>query len=256
MAETEETSHITSVRTQWRIRQLAAQKPHFKIVDGEFVQFTINPPADDLATTIANAAAAEVAEADIGQMIKGHGVFFGTWEPKDSKGNSLGKIFNVFAAPEDLTDDSGTKKSFKYADAMKRIANLTGFYGHNGESYENEAALYQALEKDTYKGGWILPTCELLMGTAANGQPGMLNRITVQPDNLFDHQNKGALKDTFKTAASGDDPDYHSGYWSCTEKRDYPSIVWNADFADGNRVFLMKDNNRQSCRPVRLEPRP
>ena len=57
MAETEETPHITTVRTQWRLRQQAARKPHFKIVDGEIVRYAVNPPADDLVTTVADAAA-------------------------------------------------------------------------------------------------------------------------------------------------------------------------------------------------------
>ncbi len=38
------------------------------------------------------------------------GIPIGTWAPRDRDGKSLGKIFNVFAAPQDLTDEAGAEK--------------------------------------------------------------------------------------------------------------------------------------------------
>lgn len=43
-------------------------------------------------------------------------------------------------------------------------------------------------------------------------------------------------------------------YWSCTERREDPAFVWNADFSDGNVDWYHKDSNRLSCRLVRLVP--
>jgi len=70
---------------------------------------------------------------------------------------------------------------------------------------------------------------------------------------LYKNKNEGALKGTFNTSgnkASGSGfPDW---YWSSTEYRDDPSIVWDVRFSDGNEVLHRKDGLRLSCRPVRL----
>lgn len=257
----EEIPHIAAVRRQWRLRQRAAEKPHFKVVDGEFVRYMVSAPADDLATTVADAVAAEgaaiIAKAEIGQMIEGRGIFFGTWEPKDRDGNSLGKIFNVFAAPQDLTDDSGNKEIYKYVDVVKCMATLKNWHGHDGTHYENDKELHKALKDGSYNGGWIIPTRELLAGTEADGPVGIRRGKIVQADNLLDHQNKCALKGTFNAAASRDGYyGSHSVYWSCTEYRDNPShYVWSADFMDGEEDWNRKNNFWRGCRPVRLELR-
>src|SRR6266568_4351216 len=91
MAEEKETDHIITVSRRWALKNLAAKKPHFKVVNGEVVSYKINPPANDLETTIAAAVAGEkrereeaqkraeaelIANAQIGEMIEGHGIFF------------------------------------------------------------------------------------------------------------------------------------------------------------------------------------
>lgn len=251
----EETPHITTVKRQWRLRQQAAQKPHFKVVDGKLVPYTVSPPADDLATTVAAAQEEESQRnPQIGQMIRGRGIFFGTWEPKDRQGKSLGKIFNLFAAPEDLTDDSGNKEVYTYIDAVKRIGALKNWHGHDGTNYATDKELYTALKDGSYDGGWILPPGELLAGMEADRSSGVRKGIVVQPDNLFELQNKGALKGTFKTTSSGG-LDFSDCYNSCTENGADPSYVWMVHFSDGYEDWLPKDNCRLSCRPVRLEPR-
>ena len=82
-----------------------------------------------------------------GQIIPGQGIFLGRYAPKDREGNSLGKIFNVFAAPEDLTDAAGNKGIFKYVDAVKRIASLKNWHGHDGTNYATDKELYKALRE-------------------------------------------------------------------------------------------------------------
>jgi len=68
---------------------------------------------------------------------------------------------------------------------------------------------------------------------------------------LQKNQNEGALKGTFKTAASSGSgfPDW---YWSSTEDRDGPSYVHGVRFSDGDEDWGHKDIIRLSCRPVRL----
>jgi hypothetical protein len=255
----EETSHMTTVRTQWQLRQQAARKPHFKIIDGEIVRYAVNPPADDLATTVADAVAAEKSEqevayaeiisnAEIGQMIEGHGVFFGTWEPKDTEGNSLGKIFNLFAAPEDLTDNSGNKNLYRYVDVLRRIAGLKNWHGHDGTHYATDKEIYKALKDGSYNGGWFIPTRDLLVGTDVDGH------YFAQKDNLSAHKDKGALSGTFTmaTASGSARPEW---YWSSTECRNDPSSMQIVRCSDGGEVWSYKNVNLLSCRLVRLELR-
>ena len=68
---------------------------------------------------------------------------------------------------------------------------------------------------------------------------------------LYKNQNEGALKGTFKTAASSgfDSPDW---YWSSTEGRGHSSGVHIFRFSDGCEGWSPKDDCRLSCRPVRL----
>ena len=199
-----------------------------------------------------------------GQKMPDGTIYLGRYSPKDRDGNSLSKTFNVFAAPEDLTDTSGKKDTFKYVDAVKRVKDLKGFHGHDGESYATDKELNQALKNGTYKGGWIIPTRELLIGTEADGPSGIRKGGVVRPDNLYDHREKGALKGTFCTEAVRDGSSSKQSYWSCTEYREYPGeyppCVWVANFSDdGFEGWGPSDISRMSwvpkplsCRPVRL----
>jgi hypothetical protein len=68
---------------------------------------------------------------------------------------------------------------------------------------------------------------------------------------LQKNQNERALKGTFETAASSGS-DYPGWYWSSTEDRDHPSVVWVVRFSGGLGDWDPKDFVRLSCRPVRL----
>ena len=182
-----------------------------------------------------------------GKEIAGQGIYLGQYAPKDRAGNSLGKVFNVFAAPQDLPD------TMKYIDAVKHIAKLKNWNGHDGTNYATDKELYAALKDGSYSGGWVIPPRDLLVGTEADGPTGVRKGTIIQPDNLFDHRNTGAFKDTFTTAAaSGSDDDYPRWYWSSTEPRELPSGVWTVGFSDGTEDWHLKDNLRLSCRPVRF----
>jgi len=199
------------------------------------------------ATLAAEQKAAEaraIANAEIGDLIPRQGVFLGEYAPKDRDGNSLGKIFNVFAAPQDLTDASGKKEVFKYVDAVNRVAELKDWNGFNGTNYATDKELYQALKNGSYDGGWIIPTRDILRGNDVDGQ-------ATTPDNLYIHKEKGALAGTFCTAASSGS-DFPGWYWSSTENRDTSSGVHNVRFSDGNEDWFLKDLIRLSCRPVRM----
>lgn len=185
------------------------------------------------------------AQAEPGQLIPGEGVYVGKYTPVDRDGNSLSETFNAFAAPEDLP------KTMEYIDAVKAVAELKDWNGHDGTNYENDTGLYEALKDGSYTGGWIIPPRELLTGTKADGPSGVRQGTIMQPDNLFDHRNTGSFKNTFETAArSGSGgPQW---YWSSSEHRGEPSYVWIANFSCGYDDWDHKGINRMSCRPVRL----
>jgi hypothetical protein len=198
------------------------------------------------------AAARKQAEAEalktpqIGQTVEGKGVYVGQWKPLDQNGKSLGKSFNVFAAPEDLTDESGKKLVATFKDTAKRITALKNWHGHDGGNFANDTALYECLADGSAVGKWFIPTRDLLVGNDLNGSK-------VQADNLYANKDKGDLKGTFTTSGQGGDRDYPVWYWSCTEHRGSHSHVWNARFSDGVVDWDYKDGLRVSCRPCRVE---
>lgn len=190
-------------------------------------------------------AAIRKAKAEIlnnpnpGDLISGQGVYLGKYRPLNRKGVSLGKTFNVFAAPEDLP------KTMSYVDTVKYIAELEKWHGFDGTNYPTDKEIYAALKKGSYNGGWIIPTCDILHGKDVDGKDTTL-------DNILAHKDKGSLKGTFKmTRSSGSEcPDW---YWSSTEYRNHPADVWGVRLlSDGYDDRYLKDMLRFSCRPVRL----
>jgi hypothetical protein len=200
----------------------------------------------------------------IGQMIAGKGIFAGVWTPEDRDGQSLGKKFSVFAAPEDLTDGSGKKLVATFRDAAKRITALRNWHGHDGGDFANDTALYKGLADGSAIGKWFIPPLELLLGTDLDGN-------FVRPDNLYTNKNKGDFKGTFTTHGRGGNRGptvWHWGifkaggrgsydqpvcYWSCTESRYTSHLVLNTRFSDGDGDWDYKDVDRLSCRPCRVE---
>lgn len=181
-----------------------------------------------------------------GRMVPGQGIFLGEWEPKDRNGNSLKKLFNVFAAPQDLKDASGRKLTLTYNEAVERVAGLKNWQGHDGGRFKNDAAVYSALRNGTYKGEWFIPSRDLLDGRTSKGAR--------QPDNLHAHRDKGAFAGTLTTPATRQGLIHYGFYWSCTELRleDLPIMVAGINILDGQTDFQMKDTSRLNCRPVRV----
>ena len=175
-----------------------------------------------------------------GQLMPDGTVYLGKYSPKDRDGNSLSKTFNVFAAPEDLPEP------MKYVDAVKHIAKLKDWHGYDGTNYAADKELYAAIKSGSYNGGWIIPTSDILRGNDVDGK-------ATTPDNLYAHKDTGALKGTFRMAASSSFG-WLDWYWSFTELRIYSANVAFVRFSNGNEVWGPKDSGRMSCRPVRLVP--
>ncbi len=178
-----------------------------------------------------------------GDTIPGKGIFIGTWQPKDREDKSLGKTFNVFAAPQDLTNNSGERLRLTFSDAVRCVSDLRDWNGHNGGDFENDTAVYAALKDGSYKGEWFIPTLDLLIGQD-------LEREKIQTDSIYEHRNKGSLKGTLSQ-------DSGCWYWSCTEERDPPPVPCNAHLLMGIVVYIDFTARTSSyVRPVRVEPCP
>lgn len=179
-----------------------------------------------------------------GKMMPDGTIYLGRYSPVDRDGISLSKTFNVFAAPEDLP------RLMDYAAAVRYVANLEKWHGHDGTYCSSDKELYKSIKKGTYNGGWIIPPRELLTGTAPDRPSGFRVGEPVQADNLLDHKNTGSFKGTFtQTVAPAKLSEW---YWSSTELRHDPALVWNACFHDGIELWGDKVGTSMSCRPVRL----
>lgn len=169
------------------------------------------------------------------------GIFMGQYTHK-GKGKSLGKVFNVYAAPQDLTDECGNKAVLKYVDAVKRMAELRDWHGFDGTDYANDEAFYDALNKGSYKGGWIIPMTLFMSDSYFAGY-------------LYKHRNTGAFKGTFTMRWTKEDADngrFPYNYWSSTELYGDRSYVGIVNFWYVEQIWAPKDYHHYSCRPVRL----
>jgi hypothetical protein len=173
------------------------------------------------------------ASARIGQSTAGKGVFVGAWALKDQNGRNPARIFDVFAAPEDLTDSSGRKALLPFKEAAAQVASLRNWHGHDGGDFENETVLCKALGKGVYKGEWFVPTHDFLI------------------EGLYPNKDQGDLKGTFAIKPSGSVN--ARWYWSSTEQRDLPDCMYVVDFTDGADGWVHKENYRLRCRPCRVE---
>ena len=178
----------------------------------------------------------------VGETVEGKGVFVGIWQPIDENGKSLGKIFNVYAAPEDLTDDKDNKVLLSFNDAAKRVGTLKGWNGYDGGNFENEEALIKSLRKGKYNGEWFIPTLDIVTGGESK-------------QGLFQAQSKGDLDGTFEKVKGST---VSKWYWTCTETpndEDYVQYV-RFDAAEDPIDYMGRANNKLATRPVRLELRP
>jgi len=194
--------------------------------------------------TLAGTQMQTIKTPQIGQKIEGKGIYMGVYAPKDRNGTSLGKTFAVYAAPEDLTGESGAKLVATFQDTARRMTALKGWHGHDGGDFANDAAIIQGLADGSALGKWLIPTRELLSGTDYNGDK-------VQTDNLLAHKDK--LGEITTSREGCGDCEYPNYYVSSTEYHARSYYVWCARPAGGDDLWLNKGNNRMSCRPIRVE---
>ncbi len=180
-----------------------------------------------------------------GTLVPGQGIFLCKYTPVDETEKSLRKTFNVYAAPEDLTDEWGRWCRNHYNGTVWRMSTLRDWHGYNGANYRDDAEFYSALKNGSYHGEWVIPTHNLLRGTAPDG-----SSITC-PDNLFTHQNTDAFIKTFKDLKESADD--WALYWSCTaELKNGNTFIKAVHFVIGGSKWVDPYNIYARCRPVRL----
>lgn len=170
-------------------------------------------PIDLLAVT-GDRAFPPLPVPEIGDLTESKDFYIGKYR-------KFSKIFNVFAAPENIPGER------KYDDMVQFVDSLNNWHGYNGAGYLSEKEFYAAIENGDYTGGWILPPLDILR------------------DNLYRNRDRGDLKGHFNMNAQDKHPTYYS---STPDGRGYYMVL---KFSDGTARDGFRDR-AFSCRPVRL----
>lgn len=149
--------------------------------------------------------------------------------------NILGRVFNLLAAKQDLTDASGNA-NLKYTAAKDLAAGMVTFNGHDVIDYADPRALLTALNNSEY-GNWFIPPRELVAGTDSEGKPA-------NGDSLYSCANAGKLPGVSQNAK----------YGSTTEWNDKPEFVTATQLPGGVVSPEPKSLSRLRYRLVRLIP--
>ena len=166
------------------------------------------------------------AKYKIGAKVAGQGIYLGEWSPKDRTGKSLGKIFNLFAAPKDISKKDGTSRLMNFNEAAEYVSAL-----HDGAGFKNDAELYAALKNNCYNGGWFIPTQDILT------------------DRLYNNRKQKSLNKSLSIKWSGIDSAHW--YWSCTEPAYFRDCAFMVNFNNGHHNWNLKTSLRISVRLVR-----
>ena len=191
------------------------------------------------------------SKLEIGQLVEGKGIYVGQWEPTGSKGRSLGKTFDLYAAPKDISEGFSIRLQMSFKDAVRHVAGLQNWHGHDGGNFKNEEAVMKAVRNNPEAlGNWFIPTKEMLHGCNANDD-------IVQKDNLYAHREKMPFGSEFLSKYKGDDEAYW--YCSCTEDLNESSLVHVVEFTGGLSIRERKKDDdyygELFTRPVRAELR-
>jgi hypothetical protein len=178
-----------------------------------------------------------------GEMVKGEGVFIGTYAPSAPGG--VCAVFNAFAAPQDLTGMDGGRGLFTYEELLQRLSGSRTWQGHKTAVYKDENELHQSMADGAYCGQWVVPPLALLSGNDADGN-------AIQQDNICRHLETGAFKGTFCTEKM----QARDSYWSSTEVALDRKNAWLVRFESKTMTWGRKNMNGYHCRPVRFAPRP
>jgi hypothetical protein len=183
----------------------ARLKDHAPVQDDQIVPVPTNEAfpvaAADMRTDQLRKADEQKKEAKeiqdkIGQPMDG-GIFF-------RQVSILGQDFNVIAAPQNLTDDSGKVVEFKYNGAKARVAELLDWNGRNGTDYATSEDLVQAVKDGSYVldgAGWFIAPREWLMDAVGDKKLSAIFNGSIQVSSTL--RNDGFVSTTdFRNGAT------------------------------------------------------
>jgi hypothetical protein len=167
----------------------------------------------------------------LGEFVEGKGVYIGNFSFGEDDG-PFGKVWRIFAAPEDLKDASG-KSTWSFDEAAKELSSRRNWHGHAGAKFKKFKTLITVLQNDQYCGEWFIPELASLAG-------------------MQSLKDVGDLRGTFSTAKGRNDDEAPDCYWSCNEGGQGLGNIAKG-INDGNMWWFPR-TARLSCRPIRAEP--
>lgn len=179
---------------------------------------------------------------DIGKEIEGKGIYMGLWEPKDRKGHSLGRAFDVYAAPSIIRIGQSNKPlAMTFNDASTYVRHLKDWHGHNGGTITNDSEVIYAVRNGYFNKlkSWFIPTRELLWG-----RNHLDESCFATP--LVEMYNFGAFKNMFDTSKP---------YWSCTVTADKKNCVHGTRLIPAKSGLDHVNEHKFFTLPVRAELR-
>lgn len=190
-----------------------------------------------------------------GQWVQGKGIYVGVWAPVDFRGKSLGKVFDLYAAPEDLKSDDGSNLLLPFNKAVKHVASLRNWNGHDGGKFKNEQAVIKAAQDDPEAlKHWFIPSLEIING------------IDLKPGKMRDYNTLLAIRDKMPCESSRFVSNGNSSYsnkllhndawyWSCTENLGDRSLTYIVNIMNLHTESYLRKYAGYSVRPVRAELR-
>lgn len=183
-----------------------------------------------------NVTAVATNTPEVGQLVKGEGVYLGyhpiCYDNGDPVRNGDGEIIrhHFFASPEDLKDENSKKMVVGFNAAAKAIGGLKAHYGYDGQEFANNHDFVKKLAEGDYDGQWRAPSKDIL-------------------DKLHDAKYTGEFNGSFDESVS----DPAGWYGSSSEVSGHPNGSWQQKFDGGDRGWYPKSVH-SSWRPVRSKP--
>jgi hypothetical protein len=207
------------------------------------VQKLVNPfSGNSVAPTASSATSLRIGYKfgiEGNPYIRAEDIYMGLYAPTDAKGNSLGKTYHLFAAPQ----LQGTRTFNDTAEYLGAASD--GFRANNPVYYHKD--LETALDNggSCIEGKRFIPALDIVNGS----DPNKLNGGKTRPEN-----NMFALKETgdFKGSYTLPGSDFAMCVLSSSPHPANPFSVRVADFSDGLGVWGVKGSNRFSGRPCRV----
>lgn len=177
-------------------------------------------------------------EWKVGDVVNEKGeIFIGTWTPKDRQGNSLGQVFDLFAAKRDVQTLNTFNALAEY------VANMENGFNHLQGNTAPDKVLYDALQNGSYQGEYFIPTYDIAI------------------DHLYENQDK-FVNDSRLVAhtTSASDPVSHI-YATSSERAVNTPFVYTLNMVDNrteksiHNQVIHKDRGVLSARLVRAQRR-